>query len=316
MTLRRKLPGNLAILIVTACACFATLAPSPDSRLRSAACLHDFLHVPGFGLVALVLWFGFPVREGAPTRRLVLHFLALFLVSVGVGIAVEIAQLVLGGDADIWDVGRDIAGAGGMVLVLGSLQRRTGAAWRSGLRLAALAGLLITLIPSARAIVDEVRAARQFPVLADFCASSDLDRFTWSAWSVGTFEHAVTPQACGALRLALKPGEYPGLCLAFFPRDWRGWRELSFTCVNPSATLLQVSVRIDDLWHNDEYQDRFNKTVLLTPGRNDVRILLADVESAPVGRKLDLGHVGSVMVFAVDLPDARSLIFREFRLIL
>jgi hypothetical protein len=272
--------------------------------------------VPGFGLVALVLWFGFPEPAGTTTSRRVLRFFALFLVSVGVGIAVEIAQKLLGGEADIWDVGRDIVGAGSTVLALSSLQRQTGVAWRWGLRLAALVGLLITLIPPARAIADEARATRQFPVLADFCASSDLDRFTWSAWSVGFFEPAVAPQACGALRLVLEPGDNPGLRLAFFPRDWRGWRELSITCVNPSATTLEVAVRIDDLWHNSAYQDRFNKTVLLAPGRNDVRILLTDVESAPVGRKLDLSRVGSVMVFALDLPVSRSLVFGEFRLII
>lgn len=314
MTPRRRLPGDLAAILVVACACIAVIAPGSHSYWRPAEFLHDFLHVPGFGLITLILWLGFSSGEGSSSRSRVPNLLALFSASITIGVGVEVLQASFGGDANAWDVGSDTVGTVCALLVLESTHRQLSAAWRWGLRLAAVAGLLLALVPSMQAIAEDRRAKREFPVLADFCTRSELHRFTWSTGSLGTFEPPRGSSAHGSLRLDLEPSMYPGLSLAYFPRDWKGWRELSIVCENRSPTPLRVTVRIDDLQHNNDYNDRFNRSVLLVPGWNDVRISLTDVESAPAGRRLDLGHIRSVILFAVDLREPRSLVLREFRL--
>jgi hypothetical protein len=309
-----RFPRWLALAIVAICLAIAVFAPASDPFRRSAARLHDFLHVPGFGGVAVVLWLGFPGNDGTRHGRRILRLLAIFAVTVALGAGVEIAQAAIGGDADPWDLARDGLGAASAVLALASAWRAIGAPARWGLRAAALAGVLAGLVPTASALADEMRAVRQFPVLADFSAKKDLDRFGWSPWSTGEFEPPGAGDARGALRLDLTPGAYPGLWLEFFPRDWRGRQDLSFDCTNPAPTPFRVTVRIDDLDHGQDYHDRFNRAIVLAPGRNTVRIPLADVESAPRGRRLDLSKVRSVGIFAVGLRERRTLRFHEFRL--
>jgi hypothetical protein len=310
----RSLRRGIALGIVAACTLIAVFAPVPSPHLRSVLRLHDFLHVPGFGLVAVALLFGFPGPDGASRARRHWRLLVVFAAAVADGALVELAQAAAGGVADPWDVVRDGAGAAAAVLAAASSWRGTGALVRWGLRAAALALVVAAFTPSARAIADEVRARRQFPVLADFSGPSELDRFDWSPWSTGVFLPPGGGGTRGALLLHLRPGPYPGLWLEFFPRDWRGRRDLSFDCTNPSATPLRVTVRIEDLEHTQEYDDRFNGKFLLVPGRNHVRIPLAEVRSAPRGRELHLAKVAGVGVFATDLAEPRDLIFHEFRL--
>jgi hypothetical protein len=229
------------------------------------------------------------------------------------GALVELAQSAAGGTADPWDVVRDGVGAAAVLLAVASLWRDVGAPVRWGLRALALALVLAAFTSCARALADEARAVRQLPVLADFRDASQIDRFRSSPWSSCAFVRPEGAGKSGALLLHLGPGPYPGLWLAYFPRDWSGWSEFSFDCTNPSATPLDVTVRIEDSRHTGNFEDRFNGKFVLVPGRNHVRIPLAEVRSAPRGRELELGEVAAVGVFAMDLTAPRELIFHEFR---
>ena len=146
----RSLRRGIALGTALCCTLVAVLAPATGPHLRSALRLHDFLHVPGFGLVAGALLFGFP----GPARARRLDRLGrLFVVFVAVvvdGAAVELLQAALGGAADPWDVVRDGVGAAAVVLAAASSGRGSGAPLRWGLRAAALGGVLAAFAPSAK----------------------------------------------------------------------------------------------------------------------------------------------------------------------
>jgi hypothetical protein len=287
--------------------------PAPDRWLRSALRFHDYLHVPGFALVAALLLAGFPAR--ARPRR-ALRYALLLASSVGVGMLVEGLQGIVGGDMSAGDVVRDLVGATVTMLVAGSWwpDVRTPARWT--LRVGALVLALGFAAPTVGALADEIRAGRQFPVLADFSRAGELERFKWSPFATGSLIQTDEGGARRrqALRVSLSPGLFPGFTLAYFPRDWRGFRAFVLAYANRSSVSFEMTVRIDDLRHNNEYHDRFNRGYQIAPGRHEIRIPLAVVEAAPRGRKLDLGSVRTVVVFARDLKTPREFVVECLRL--
>jgi len=285
-------------------------APDDGSHFRSAERFHDFLHVPGLGLVAVVLLAAFPARKADAVRQ-AWRLLAVFAATVRVGVLVELLQALAGRRVSGGDVLSDAAGAGAVVLLVAS----SGAAVRTRTRwfLRAAAVLLVAAfaLPTIDALLEERRARRQFPVLADFGRVEELERFEWShstpSWP--------DPGAPGSgVKVTLWPARYPGFALEFFPRDWRAYRHLVFAATNPSAEPLPITIRVDDEQHNQRYSDRFNARYVLAPGRNEIRVPLAAVELAPSGRRMDLSRIHEVTVFSANLRAPRELVVESLRL--
>jgi hypothetical protein len=311
----RKTRRCFAGVIVGICAAIAIWAPDPDRYQRSLVSFHDFLHFPGFAFVVGVLLVGFAEAPEVSRRGRIQRLLGICFVAIAVGVGVELVQAMVGGFGDPWDVLFDGGGIVAAAVLAASQWRDIPTSTRWLLRSVALAIALGFLMPTFVALVDEARARKQFPVLADFGARSELTRFTWSAWSSAVLEQADRMDGSHqALRLSLSPGKYPGLSFEFFPRDWRGWRQFVLVCANPGKEPLPLTIRINDIEHNQEYEDRYNRTFTLAPGANEIRMLLSDVESAPRTRKLDLARVELVVAFVYDLREPRELLLHEIRL--
>ena len=302
-----------ALAGVAVCVVVAVFAPGPDRYVRSAMRFHDFLHVPGFVLVAALLLAGWRIAPCRPRRRSA-HLALIFGLSVALGILVELLQVVAGGGGDPWDVARDAAGAASALLLASSFWSEVRRPARWALRLAALVVAAVFAVPTLGALLDESRARHQFPVLADFSRASEFDRFEWSGSAPASLVCTGGRGTRCVVQVSLLPGLYPGFALTYFPRDWRGFRHFVVSCANASDTPLALTIRIDDMRHNGRYTDRFNRTYVLAPGRNEVRVPLADVEAAPCGRRLDLGRVRDVVVFAYQLATPRRIVVHSLRL--
>jgi len=285
-------------------------APGPNARLRSAVAIHDYGHVVAFGLVTALVAFALSAREH-PTFRCGVGMTCLAAgAALALGAAVEIAQAVSGRHGDIWDVVRDGAGACAAALALIALN--TAIAGRARLALAGAAILVLAAFayPTAAALEDEARARAQFPVLASFETTRELSRFHFGA---GIHPRIVLisddgGQPVSAMQLRLPPGKYPGFELDYFPGNWLGMRALQLLIVNPESTPIDLGVRIDDHEYRLEAYDRYNRSFLLSPGANRIEIPLSDVAAAPRGRRLDLGRIHVLLVYAVDLEQSRSII--------
>jgi len=301
----------LALAAMTAAVAIAVFTPDRASHFRSADRFHDFLHVPGLGLVAVLLLAAFPAFAKVDGVRRAWRLLAAFGATVAVGVLVELLQAFVGRRLSGGDILRDAAGAAAAVLVAGS--RGPGVRSRARWLLRTVAVLLVGAftLPTIGALLDERRARRQFPVLAEFGRVEELDRFEW----VDATPSSPEPSTRGSgVKVTLWPAPYPGFALEYFPRDWRGYRDLVFAATNPSAEPLPITIRVDDLHHNHRYTDRFNARYVLSPGRNEIRVPLAALELAPSGRRMDLSRIHEVIVFSANLRVPRELMVEGLRL--
>jgi hypothetical protein len=77
---------------------------------------------------------------------------------------------------------------------------------------------------------------------------------------------------------------------------------------------LPLTLRIHDAVHNGQYEDRFNRQIVLTPGRNRIEIPLADLRAAPRRREMDLRHISGIGIFAYRLTDPVVIYLGPIRL--
>ena len=302
---RRRLAACLA---VTAAVAVAVFMPDRPSFLRSTARFHDFLHVPGLAAVTALLLVAWPLPHDASRSRQLIRLAVVFAAAVGIGVLVELLQAAIGRRVSVGDIARDAGGAGAAVLVAASFHARRRPASRWALRLAALALAAAFAPPTVKALIDERRASRQFPILAAFTHPDELGRFEWSGATPGPLARD------RVLPLTFWPGRYPGFVLRYFPHDWRGFRRLVVTATNPDPRPLSLVVRIDDERHNQEYTDRYNGRFMMGPGRDEIRVSLEAVETAPRGRTLDLSRVSEVVIFSPGLREPRVLRLESIRL--
>jgi len=174
----------------------------------------------------------------------------------------------------------------------------------------ALAGLPIYL-----SVIDTWRMNSDIPLLGSFETRLEMDR--WSA-SDSTFSRSKKQAAHGSYSLEahLQPGQYPGIALEYLFEDWRGFDSFSFDVYLEGSNPLPVVVRINDLHHNQMFNDRFNRRFTLKPGRNSISISLDEVEKAPRTRSMDMSRIKNVCIFSYQLKDPRVLYFDHFRLVI
>ena len=294
-------------------------APVPGDEVWVGR-LHDFVHAPIFGCVAVLLLIGLRrTRQFAPLGFGSQYAVAL-AGAVALGFVTEVAQIPAGRDASWLDVRSDLLGAVSFVALWAAFDpparmrfasmRRRGAALLVGV---ALLGYLFA--PVAQSIVEYSRRRSQFPVIADFSRRPDM-YFTWCSNVVVDF--TPLPAALSATRgesaahVRFLPHPYPGLNFHEPWSDWRGYASLAIELANPAQRPLELVVRVHDARHNNEFNDRYNKRITLPAGARDVfRFPLKDIRSAPAGRVMDLANIRGVIVFrANDSPPDEMYVSR------
>ncbi len=149
---------------------------------------------------------------------------------------------------------------------------------------------------------------RAFPVLADFEAPFELER--WSGNARLSVDHTIVASGRASLCIDLNTAQYSGASLSYFPGDWRGWRWIVFRVYNPDDKPIRLVCKINDHPHDVSgyrYADRFNQTYAMHPGWNRIRIPLEAVATAPKGRRMDLSRITEFNLFSVRLPEPRRV---------
>jgi len=150
---------------------------------------------------------------------------------------------------------------------------------RNLLRGGVLVLLAIAVWPLCRSLIDEYRAARQFPVLSDFETPFERDRWV----NVQQFREESERVRHGqkAVRVQLSTAKFSGIALFYFPHDWRGYQTLRCSVYNPQFTLAH--------------------------GWNDLVISLEKVKNAPKGRAMDMEHIEGFGLFVVQQSQPQVL---------
>jgi hypothetical protein len=102
----------------------------------------------------------------------------------------------------------------------------------------------------------------------------------------------------GSLGVQPDRGRWPGLSLEDVWPDWRAYSTLVIDLSNTGAQAFSILVRIDDRRPDPHYRDRYNQQFELAPmSRREIRIPVAEIESAPSGSKMDMAHIQRIMLF-------------------
>ena len=91
-------------------------------------------------------------------------------------------------------------------------------------------------------------------------------------------------------------------------------RMLRFEVYSGDDQTREITVRIEDNQHNDEISDRYTGKFAVGPGANSLEIPLAEIESAPLTRKLDLGSVREIQLHLAFLIDTVTMYIDNIRL--
>lgn len=99
--------------------------------------------------------------------------------------------------------------------------------------------------------------------------------------------------------------------------DWRPYQALVLDLENLGERTLQLTIRIHDEAHlrgDQPHDDRFNRLLEFLPGRQEIRIDLADVETAPRDRSMDMGHIDGVVLFGKEAAAGGQFVIHDVRL--
>lgn len=308
----------VALLCVVA---FGLVFPFPfEGRLSGE--IFDLAHAPVF-CVALLCLIGFcdPPAIGLPQRfatilpmkigRAVMITIALMVA----GIVGEYAQKFAGRNASWADV---LANSAGMLAALAWVASRS----LTGLRRRALVFVAVGLIAAIsfnplRNSWDSIQQIRSFPMLSSLERSRELG--SWARYH-SDFERSTAWASEGkySLKATLPAGEYPGVALVWFNRDWSDYSKLHLDLMNPNAEPLTVTVKLFDKDHTlagYQHNDRFVRDFTLQPGvPTPVEIDLADVMNAPTSRTMDLKWMWSIEVFSYEVQQTKYLFVDHLRL--
>jgi hypothetical protein len=291
---RTRTIGALTVAAIVLCAVLVFVEP-PENTLFWGA-VFDAGHPPLFGAFALLVLILVSRRRGKERGA---YFLA-FAVSLGLGIASELLQAGWSTDANPWDVVRDATGITAFLLGYAAFDRERK---RAGLLLLAGAIFCSAYVPIIATLRAYALRDAAFPVVFNFDAP----------WQ----QRFLEKNLCDVLphgRLVLQPGEFPGIVIEEPYPDWTGWEQLTFRVSSSLPRPVSLVVRIDDIEHNNEHSDRFNRAFTIGPGDNAISIPVADIGAAPKTRKLDLAHVRRVFLFVPALNESVTLDVSELRL--
>lgn len=164
--------------------------------------------------------------------------------------------------------------------------------------------------------MDDYNMHQAYPVLADFESALELSR-----WEVNRAQLELSSvrvrHGKQALRLTLLPGEYPGIALLQLMHDWREFDFVRFSVYNSLNNVLRMELKIYDVQHlqtGSSYDDRFNRTLDLAPGWNDIEVVMDDVINAPHARRLNILEVKNLSLFVKNLDAPAVLYIDNLRL--
>ena len=312
--LLRTLAGGLAVAVLL------LLWPVPEMS-RAFRYGMDLLHAPFFTILA----FGFDRKRIEYQQTTALDYRIVFwIVLMLLGGSLEIAQAWVGRDSNWHDGLANLMGiTAGMLFSASYDAQMTPRKW-----LQATIGLLLNLGASfygIRGLWDTIAARRDFPMLANFESSTEWMRWhARDAQLTSSRQNTTLGKQSGKLELGI--GRYPGASLELPPNNWSPYQTLAFDIIweprkgrahtekHGNPVTLPLQIKLEDQGPNDAFENRFESTILLSPGKNRVRIPLEKIRNGPVDRPLRLDDMFRFSLFTVNLQNPETLFLDQMRL--
>jgi VanZ family protein len=290
------------------------LNPPSDTMIWGA--IFDGAHAPVLGMFALAVLISIPSLGILRHHRRGTRYYLAFGITLLFGVLTEGLQYLTGGDAEPTDILRDMIGAAAFLLFAYSFEhrifQRSASAFylRSGFRMAAILIFATAYIPTFALLSDYARRNASFPTLFDFqlpWEQTFLRRSNCDVVLKPFPTESGNPSGRLAAYLTFHPATYPGIAVQEPYPDWSGYALLSFRVFSELQVPVAIALRIDDVHHNNEYYDRFNRGLIIMPGENNISIPIAEIRTAPKQREMDIKHIRRFLIFAVNPSKPFSL---------
>ena len=278
---------------------------NPGVLLRS---LFEWLHVPVFGLVSLVILSTTPTSWPGSQR-----FGLALIGTVLLGVLTEAAQIPMQRDASWEDLIADAAGAVSLLAFAYAFGRKQIIGGISAISATAI--LLWTASP----LIDTTRAFvhrnAQFPVI--FSGDIDSEETFVSGLNVRmkTRRSEASDEFYTEVRVLHEKGM--NIQIRDLVPDWSDYSILNLRIELLGDLDLIMTVRIHDTLHrrgDQPHDDRFNQRLTLSPGMNSLTIPLQNVSSAPRGRLMDMTKIEALILYAEMSDTDRSFNLFEINL--
>jgi hypothetical protein len=148
-------------------------------------------------------------------------------------------------------------------------------------------------------------------VIFDFESDAELDQFHWKCHTLFNLSDKNVTHGTKSLRLELYPSDYPGLAPMLKVNDWRRYKAFLFDIYNPEDEGIPFIVRIDDKKDLPTYGNRYNKSFILRPGLNRIKIPLNSLITSGTQRTLDLKNIYR-FIFFMSNPQRKFVLFIDY----
>ncbi|MEP3482037.1 MAG: hypothetical protein ABJZ55_22530 [Fuerstiella sp.] len=305
-----------------ACVGIGLVFPFPlEGRLWGE--LFDLAHAPVFcATLLLIVGLCDPPAIGLSNRHQVLlpmttpriAGVAVGLIAAGAG--AEVLQTLVGRNASLADIAANGVGViAGISWVLGCRSQSP-----ASKRTYAFATVTLLLTISISPLLDAwdcLLQIRSFPMLASFERPREFHNWNChSAKLSQSDEWATDGHHCAKLNLSA--GNYPGMLMSWFERDWSKHSYLHLDLNNPSSIDLQIVLKLHDhqhVYNGFPSDDRFHEVILVPAGQViTMQIPLSNVRNSPANRQMDLGQMWTIDLFAIHLQEPAVLLVDGLRL--
>ena len=304
--MRSSLPIWLLGLFVLVVAPFFFVGGPDASSSVLLKNVWNFGHIIFFAILLLLIQSSKPL-VGWKT------WLWVTIIAIAVGALIEFVQFFVGRNASLDDVLHNVFG---VWLGLFWGQKPSRVIWRMRF----MSGLLIT--PAAWLVIDSgiahITMHNQFPLLNSFESRHELQQLHANNTLVKIQQtQQFHTHGISSAQVSLATHPYSGVSLLGSYGDWNGYAALSLDLFNPDTEPLELVVRIADVQHDrgdNNFNDRFNRRILLQQGWNQVQIDLNDVRNAPYKRVMHMHQISDITIFAVGLLRTREFYLDNVKL--
>lgn len=229
-------------------------------------------------------------------RRLILYILVLGL-GLGLGAGIEILQRHIGREASKYDLFLDFLGILAGILISLSYELKKRIRWVCR----ALAGILVLAAFTQPVLwwYAQIQRDKAFPLITDF-DSYWTARFVEARFK-GQVEFVTSPRGWNQNstqvgKIIFSPrGRWPGISIRSVYQNWTEYTSLNFEIFSDQQTPVELEFRVDDEFHNNQADDRFQQRLIIKPGLNRFSIPIADIRDAPAERTLNLTRIQKLM---------------------
>jgi hypothetical protein len=252
-------------------------------------------------LLAFWLWSHLLLTRWPALSRRPFWQQAIICMTVGlvVSFTIEAVQSSIGRTLSYADIRKNMVGCAIAISMSVPARKQLARTIRVGFQMVVIIALIVEMLPMSRAIVDDVIAWRQFPVLCSFETPFENER--WIGKAEFTIDHNIKRQGDASLKIIPKETQRTRATLLYLGRNWNGYRVFEFDVYNPLQSQIRLMLGVhDEIYYRDGWkgEDRYLRSFRLTHGWNHIQIPLEEIRTAPKDHPMMMSNIREITIWA------------------